>query len=496
MYDVLVIGGGVIGCSILRELSKYQLNIALVERCSDLCEGTSKANSGIVHAGYDAMPGTLKAKLNVRGSELMEELSKELNFGYKRCGSLVLCFDETDIPKLEELKKRGEANGVKGLRILNKNELKVVEPNLNTSVVAALDVPDGAIVDPFNLTYAMADNAVINGASISLNTEVIDIRRLTDGYEIICKKHSSVLDRVEREVKLEARMIVNAAGVYADSIHNLVSSDRIEIKPRKGEYMLLDNTAGDFVGHTIFQLPTALGKGILITPTVHGNLLTGPTADDIEAKEGTDTTLDGLNLVKAKAKLSAENIPLREVITSFAGLRARLTQTVKVRNHELSQMEHDFLIGEVLDAPGFFDVAGIESPGLSSAPAIAEYVVELIKDIDELLPKQDFKAQRVLPKPFVQADDDERKELIDSDALYGNMVCRCCWVTEAEIVNAIHAPVPATTLDAIKRRTGAQMGRCQSGFCNPKIVEILSRELKVDSSCVTKNDSGSEVLVG
>lgn len=485
MYDVIIIGAGVIGCSIARELTKNKLKIAVLDRSSDVCEGTSKANSGICHAGYDAATGTLKAKLNVRGSEMMEQLSKELGFLYRREGSLVLCFSEEDIPKLNELLKRGHANGVKNLKIISGDEARGLEPNLSENVVAALFAPTAALIDPFGLTIAMAENAVVNGAEINLNTEVTGIEKIEGGYRVKSSKGD-----------FETKTVVNAAGVYADAIHNMISDNKIKIQPRRGEYMLLDNTVGSFVSRTVFQLPTALGKGILITPTVHGNILVGPTADTIDDKEDTETTLERLNYVKSTSVLSAPNIPFKEVITSFAGLRARLTVRAHVDNFEEEDFEDDFMIGEIPDAPGFFDVAGIESPGLSSAPAIAEYVARLIGRRISLSPNEEFCGVREVKKLFVISTDEEREALIKENPLYGRIICRCCTVTEAEIVNAIHSPVGATTSDGIKRRVYAGMGRCQAGFCNPRVVEILARELGIDPSEVTKNDENSNFIGG
>ena len=496
MYDAVIIGGGVTGSCIARELSRYDLDIAVLEKASDVCEGTSKANSGICHAGYDAKTGTLKAKLNVRGSKIMEELSKELGFGYRRCGSMVLCFDDAKKGSLEELYERGIKNGVEELKILSGDEARQLEKNLSDEVKWVLYAPTGAVVDPFNLTVAMAENASENGVAFKLNTEVTGIEKQSDGYAIKCRIYPAPGNGFKGGEYVEkAKVVINAAGVYADAMHNMVSDEKIKIMPKRGEYMLLDTTAGDFVGKTIFQLPTEKGKGILITPTIHGNLLTGPTAEDIEDKEDTCTSAEGLALIKEKAKLSAPNVPFREVITSFSGLRAKLIKRVHVENFEDKDTDGDFLIGEVPDAKGFFDVAGIESPGLSAAPAIGEYVARLVAEALNPEKKADFVPTRTGIALFCRADDTARAQLIKKDPLYGNIVCRCCTVTEAEIVSAIHSPIPATTSDAIKRRTGAGMGRCQSGFCNPRVVEILSRELGVPEEKICKNDPGSEFLV-
>lgn len=497
MYDVVIIGAGVSGCAVARELSKYKRKVAVLERCVDICEGTSKANSGIVHAGYDAQPGTLKAELNVAGSRLMKQLSDELDFPYQQNGSMVLCFDDKDRDQLSELKKRGEENGVKDLQILERDELLKLEPQIGDRVVAALHVPTGGIVCPFGLTIALAENAAVNGVEFYLNTEVTGIEK-RNSEKADCAEHEFCGYRIlaknaEGETTVwETKLVVNAAGVYADRIHNMVSGFPIEIEPRKGEYLLYDKSVGNVVSHTLFQLPTNLGKGILVTPTVHGNLLTGPTATDQEDKEGIDTTDSGMKMIQEKAALSIREVPFKQVITSFAGLRARLIRQTNLRNlRGQYACEGDFMIGEVPDAKGFIDVAGMESPGLSCAPAVGAYVVQMIAEMMPLEKKTDFVATRKGIPSMALASDEERQELIQQNPLYANMICRCEMVSEGEIVDAIHRPLGATTTDGVKRRTRAGMGRCQSGFCNPKVVEILARELSLDESEIHKAQPGS-----
>lgn len=484
MYDVIIIGAGVSGCAIARELSRFQLKTAVLEKEPDVCEGTSKANSGIVHAGYDARSGTLKARLNVEGSRKMEALSKELDFPYKRNGSLVLCFDEADKDKLEELKKRGEANGVEDLCILDREELLEMEPLAGENVAAALYAPTGAIVCPFGLTVALAENAADNGVVFELGTQVTGITKLEKGYRI----HTGNKD-------YEAGIVVNAAGVYADEIHNMVSDYKMKITPRRGEYLLYDKNVGNMVSHTLFQLPTALGKGVLVTPTVHGNLLTGPTAEDIEEKEGTDTSQRGIEQVLQRAALSVKGIPGKSVITSFAGLRAHVTQMPAKEEAGSGEQTRgageDFVIEEVKDAPGFIDVAGIESPGLSCAPAIGAYVAAMVRKLLNPSVKEDFVGTRKGIPSMALASDEEKHRLIRENPAYGNVICRCEMVTEGEILDAIHRTLGATTTDGIKRRTRAGMGRCQSGFCNPRVVELLSEALKVDESEIRKSGSDS-----
>lgn len=472
MYDVIIIGSGVAGAASARELSRYKVNACVLEKEDDVCCGTSKANSAIVHAGYDAANGSLMAKLNVRGNEMMEALSKELDFPFKRNGSLVLCRAEEDMPNLQALYDRGVKNGVKDLRIITKEEVKAMEPNITDDVVAALYAPTGGIVCPFNLNIALAENANVNGVDFKFNTEVQNIKKVDDHFEI--ETNNGLY---------EAKYVVNAAGVYADKFHNMVSEKKIHITPRRGDYCLLDKTAGGHVSKTIFALPGKMGKGILVTPTVHGNLLLGPTGIDIEDKEGINTTAEGLNEVLTKAALNVKNIPTRQVITSFAGLRA----------HEDN---HEFIIEEVADCKGFIDCAGIESPGLTSAPAIGEMVANILKDLMGLEEKEDFVATR---KGVLNPEDltkEERVQLIQENPAYGNIICRCEMITEGEIIDSIKRPLGARSLDAVKRRTRAGMGRCQSGFCSPRTMEILARELNVPMSEITKTGKGSEIIVG
>lgn len=472
MYDVLIIGAGVSGCAAARELSRYQLKIGVLEKGEDVCSGTSKANSGIVHAGFDARPGSLMARLNVEGNAAMEELSRELDFPFRRNGSLVLCFRKEDEGKLAELLEQGRANGVPELEILDGETARRMEPNLSSQVTAALYAPTGGIVCPFGLTIALAENACVNGAEFHFDTEVKEIRRIPEGYRLMTGRES-----------FDTRCVINAAGVYADVFHNMVSEKKIHITPRKGEYYLLDRSVGGFAKRTIFQLPGKLGKGVLVTPTVHGNILVGPTARDIPDREGTNTTRDGLAEAARKAALSVEDLPLGSVITSFAGLRA----------HEDGG---EFLIGEPEDAPGFFDCAGMESPGLSSAPAVGRLLEKLVTRRLSPAKKETFISERRgITNPF-QLPVEERNQLIREHPEYGNVICRCETVTEGEIIDAIRRPLGARSLDGVKRRTRAGMGRCQAGFCSPRTMEILSRELQIPMEQITKCGGESRLIVG
>lgn len=471
MYDVAIVGAGVVGSAIARELSKFKVNACVIERDEDVCNGTSKANSAIVHAGFDAKPGTLKAKLNVRGNQMMDALSEELDFPFKRNGSLVVCTKEQDPALLDELVEKAKANGVE-VRILEREELIEMEPNLADDVVKALYAPTGAIVCPFHLTMALAENAADNGVEFFLNTEVTKIEKEADYYVITTDKDT-----------IKAKTVVNAAGVYADKFNNMVSENKLEIIPRRGQYCLLDKDAGSHVSKTIFQLPSKMGKGVLVTPTVHGNLLVGPTAEDIDDKEGINTTAEGLGSLGITSAQSVKNVPMRQVITSFAGLRA----------HEV---KGDFVIGEAEDAEGFFNAAGIESPGLSSAPAIGEMVATQVAEKLGLEKNPDFNGKRKGILNPANLSVEERNALIKEQPAYGNIICRCEMITEGEILDAIHRTLGARSLDGVKRRTRAGMGRCQAGFCSPKTMEILEREVPMSMFDVTKNGKEAKIVYG
>lgn len=470
IYDVIIIGGGVVGAATARELSRYALSICVIEKEEDVCSGTSKANSAIVHAGFDALPGTQKAKFNVMGNAEMEALSQELSFEFRRNGSLVLCFSDEDMPRLGELYRRGLQNGVPDLRILTGKEARKKEPNLTDDVVAALYAPTGGIVCPFGLTIALAENAADNGVEFRFHTQAREIRKTENGYLVVTDSGD-----------FQTRYVVNAAGVYADVLHNMVSARKLHITPRKGDYILLDKEAGGHVASTIFQLPGKYGKGVLVTPTVHGNLLLGPTATDVADKEDTATTAKELAQVLEKSAVSVKNIPYRLTITSFSGVRA----------HEDGD---DFVIGEAPDAPGFFDAAGIESPGLSSAPAIGAYLAEQIAKRAGAKRNAAFHPQRRGFVKLAEKSPEERALLIRENPLYGVIVCRCMQISEGEIVDAIRRTLGARSLDGIKRRVHQGMGRCQAGFCTPKAMEILSRETGIPMEKICKNRDGSEML--
>ena len=472
MYDVVIIGAGVSGCATARELAKYEAKICVVERFEDVCCGTSKANSAIVHAGYDAQPGTLMAQLDVEGSYRIPQLARDLDFPYRNNGSLVLCMDEEDLPLLQALYDRGRKNGVSALRMVTREDILAMEPHVREDVVAGMEAATGGIVCPFGMNIAFAENAAENGVEFRFDTAVTGFTRTREGWTV----------RTDRG-DIETRTVVNAAGVYADVLHNMVSSRKLHITPRRGDYYLLDKTTGGYAHHTLFQLPGKYGKGVLVAPTVHGNTIVGPTAIDIADRDGVNTTAEGLEQVMQKAANIVKDAPLRQVITSFAGLRA----------HEDG---HEFVIGEAEGAPGFFDCAGIESPGLSASPAIGHMVAELVRDKLLLRRKESFKATRKGIVNPAELPFEERRALIAEHPAYGRIICRCEGISEGEILDAIHRPLGARSLDGVKRRVRAGMGRCQGGFCGPKVMEILSRELGAPMECISKSGGGSRMILG
>lgn len=470
MEDIIIIGAGVTGCAIARELSRYQRKVLVLEKGSDVCVGTSKANSGIVHAGFDAKPGTLKAKFNLEGSLMMPSLAKDLEIPYKQNGSLVLCFNENQFDDLEALYQKGLANGVKELRILDHDELMDMEPNLNPKALKALYAPTGGIICPFDLTLGLAENAVSNGVEFKFYQEVIGIEKENDYY--LVKTNNNVY---------QTKLVINAAGVNCDTIHNFVSDEPMEIVARSGQYMLFDKTVGNLVSKTIFQLPTKLGKGVLVTPTVHGNLMVGPDAID-GSKDAINTTMEGQKDIGNRASLSVKQIPYANQITTFAGIRA----------HSITG---DFIIKEDESNPGYFDVAGIESPGLTSAPAIGKYVADLVNEKYPAKLKDDFNNKRQGIIRIMEMDVDKRNELIKTNLEFGHIICFCENISVGEVVAAINRPIKPTTIDGLKRRVRVGMGKCQSGFCLNKTMKILSKELNKDIFEITKNDLNSKYLV-
>ncbi|OOM09334.1 NAD(P)/FAD-dependent oxidoreductase [Clostridium saccharobutylicum] len=472
MYDIAIIGAGVIGTSIFRELTKYNLKVVVLEKEKDVSMGTSKANSAIVHAGYDPKEGTLMAKFNVKGNEMFEDLCKELSVPFKRNGSLIIAFNDEDMNTVHELYENGTKIGVKGLKILTREEVLEKEPNLSDEIAGALYAPTGGIVGPFEYTIALAENGVANGGEIKLEKEVVSIEK-NDLFKITTK---------DGEV-IESRFVINAAGLYADKIHNLICKESFKIIPRSGEYFVMDKSQGSLFTHTIFQCPSKLGKGVLVTPTVHGNLLVGPDARDIEDKEDLGTVGEGLNFVREASMRTTKKVNFREGIRNFAGLRA-------------NPDKGDFIVEENENVKGFIDVAGMKSPGLSSAPAIALEVINILGKAEcKLEEKTNFNGKRDQVH-FMELSAKEKAELIRKNPQYGRIVCRCESITEGEIVDAIHKSFGVLSLDGIKRRCRPGMGRCQGGFCGPRVQEIIAREYNIPLEDVVQEKSGSYILLG
>lgn len=471
-YDIIIIGAGVTGCAIARDLSKYEASILVLEKDEDVCTGTSKANSGIVHAGYDAKPGTLKARMNIRGNELMTDLANDLDIPFKRIGSLVVCTDEEQRKGIEDLYERGLANGVEGMKILNADEVKEIEPNISDNIVCALYAPTAGVICPFRLNIALAECANQNGARFKFDTEVIDIKEQDDGWTVITNKG-----------EYSAKAVINAAGCHADELHNKVSDNKYHITPRRGDYILLDRSVEGFVNHVIFPQPTKLGKGILVTPTVHGNTLIGPTAIDNDSKDEAPVTSDGISKVLEGQAKNVNGLPVKQVITGFSGLRA----------HEDNG---EFILEEAMGHANFFDCVGIESPGLTACPAIGEYMAGLVSEKLKLQAKKNWNGIcHDVKKPFELSKED-RADLIKEHPEYGRIICRCETITEGEIIDAIRRPLGARSLDGVKRRTRAGMGRCQGGFCSPRVMEIISRETGIPFDEITKNGGNSKILTG
>lgn len=469
MYDILIVGAGIIGSGVARELSRYNLKIAVLDRDTDVANGTTKANSAIIHAGYDPEPGTLMAKYNIPGNAMYEELCRELHVDFKRNGSLVLAFDEKEKKHLETLLERGEKNGVPGMQILSKEEVKKIEPHVSEEIIAALHAPTAGIVSPWEFTAALIDNAVENGAELFLNTEVVSIGKLEEGFEILTNNGI-----------FKSKNIINCAGVHTDIIHNMIAPPSYRIEPRRGQYYVLDKAQGARVNHTVFQCPNEFGKGVLVTPTTHGNLLVGPDSQGVGDRDNLSTTAEQLEYIRTKGSRSIKDINFRESIRNFSGMRAESDR-------------HDFIIEESA-VKGFFDVAGIKSPGLTAAPAIFPAVVEMIKEAGIILEKKNSFIPPRERKIFMELSAEEKAELIKKDPAYGRIICRCEMITEGEIIEAVHRPVSATTLDAVKRRCRPGMGRCQGGFCGPRVQEIVARELNIPLEEVMLDKRDSYIL--
>lgn len=469
-FDVVVVGAGIAGCTAARELARYDLSICVLEAGNDIACGATRANSAIVHAGFDPAPGTLKARFNVEGSKAYPRWCEELGVQFRRNGSMVLAFDDEGRLKLEELVRRADANGVEGVHIVSGDRAREMEPNVSPEVACALVASTGGIVDPYGFAFAAAENACGNGVRFQFNHRVEHIVRADGGFNI----------EVAGE-RFFARAVVNAAGLFADEINNMVSGKRFSITPRRGEYYLYDTEYATTFEHTMFQVPGPLGKGVLVTPTIHGNMLIGPNSVSQASKTDLSTTQEGLADIVERARRTWPAASPRGAITNFAGLRA-------------AGESGDFVIGEAADAPGFFNIACFESPGLTSAPAVATFIASQVAARLGAGGNPSFNPRRAPQLPFTAMTDEQRERAIASDPAFGHVVCRCCEVTEAEVVRALHGPLPVLSLDAIKWRTGATMGRCHGGFCSPELVEIMSRELGCAPDAINKRLAGSRMI--
>ena len=469
-FDAVVVGAGIAGCAAARELARYDLSICVLEAGNDIACGATRANSAIVHAGFDPSPGTLKARFNVEGSKAYPRWCDDLGVQFRRNGSMVLAFDDEGRLKLEELVRRADANGVEGVRIVSGNRAREMEPNVSPEAACALVAPTGGIVDPYGFAFAVAENACGNGVRFLFNHRVEHIVRADGGFNI----------EVAGE-RFFARAVVNAAGLFADEINNMVSGKRFSITPRRGEYYLYDTEYATTFEHTMFQVPGPLGKGVLVTPTIHGNMLIGPNSVSQASKTDLSTTQEGLADIVERARRTWPAASPRGAITNFAGLRA-------------AGESGDFVIGEAADAPGFFNIACFESPGLTSAPAVATFIASQVAARLGAGGNPSFNPRRAPQLPFTAMTDEQRERAIASNPAFGHVVCRCCEVTEAEVVRALHGPLPVLSLDAIKWRTGATMGRCHGGFCSPELVEIMSRELGCAPDAINKRLAGSRMI--
>lgn len=474
IYDVAIVGAGVIGGMLCRELSKYKLSIALLEKENDVATAASRANSGIVHGGYDPVPGTLKAQLNAEGVELLFDAAAQLNVPIKRNGSMVCAFSPEEEPLIHELYEQGQQNNIPGLKILSGDEARAIEPNLSSAVTKVLHVTNAGIVCPYDLTIAAVGNAMDNGATLHRNFKVSAIEKEEDLFTVTADSGEQV----------RAKYVVNCAGGYSDEIARLAGDDFFTVIPRAGEYMLLDKAEGSRVSHTLFQCPTAEGKGILVSPTVDGNLLVGPTAKVVPTPDSTDTTPAGLSEVERLAAKSVPSVNFRQVITSFSGVRA-------------STKGGEFILKASDKVSGLVHAGGIDSPGLTCCVSIARYLTNILQSIGlSLETKEDWNGNREDPHAFRKMSDEEKNDYIRRDPAYGKIVCRCETVTEGEILHAIRTNPPAWDIDSVKRRTRGGMGRCQGGFCGPYVMELIARELNIPLEQVTKFGGNSHMVIG
>ena len=474
IYDIAIVGGGVTGAMLARELSRYELSVCVLEKESDVAMGASKANSGIVHGGFDPEPDTLKAELNVKGVKLLYEAADMLNVPYINNGSMVCAFGSEQEAAVEELYERGIVNGVDEMRLLSGNEAREIEPLLSEKITKVLLVPTAGIICPYELTVAALGNAMDNGVVLERDFEVAAIEKIDGVF--------NVTDSVGKAIK--AKYLINSAGCYADKIAEMIDDKFYDIIARPGEYLLLDKAEGGRVSHTIFQVPSSEGKGILVSPTVDGNLLTGPTARVAESRDSKEITPEGVKTVINLASKSVPSVQFSRVITSFTGVRS-------------STKTGDFIIEESKKTAGFIHVSAIDSPGLSSCVAIAKYTVDILKNAGvTLTEKQNWDGRRADPHAFRKMSDEQKDAFIKQNPSYGKVVCRCETVSEGEIIDAIRRNPGARDVDGVKRRTRSGMGRCQGGFCMPYVMKLISQETGTPYEEITKKGKDSKLLRG
>lgn len=470
IYDVIIVGGGVIGCAIARELSKYKLRTVLLEKNNDVCNETSAANSAIVHSGYDPLPNSLKAQMNVLGNSMYPQMCKELDVPFIQNGSLTIATTDDEMNTLLSLQKRANENKVE-TKILSSEEVLKLEPQLNKDIKGALFAPTCGIVNPFELTVALMENAMDNGVELLLNHEVNNIKINENSVSVFCKN----------DKELECKVLINAAGLFADDINAFVDKDSFTITPRKGQYFVLDHFDLNFVKHTLFMVPSDKGKGVLVTPTTSGNYLIGPSSDFVDDKQDLSTTKDILDSVRSQASRIIENIPYANLIRQYSGLRA-VSST------------GDFIIEHSKVSKNLINVAGIQSPGLASCPAIALKVVELLKECMPLNENEGFNPIRRKVYRLKEMSLEDKNKLISENPQFGHIVCRCEKISEGEIVDCIHRNCGATTVKGVKKRCRPGFGKCQGAMCEASVIKILARELKKDESEILYSENDSNIL--
>lgn len=484
MWDAIIIGAGISGCSVARELARYQLKVLVLEKGHDVCAGTTKGNSATVHAGYDPDPGSNKAVYNVRGSRMYPQLCEELQVPYMKNGLVMIALDEAQMEEVRKLHEMGQRNGVR-TEVCDRARILEIEPDMGEGVIGGLWVPDSGMVCPYNLVMALAENSARNGVEFMTSTEVLSVERDGDAWMVATPDET-----------FRTKYVFNCAGTHADKFNNMVTSDVFHIIPREGQHLIMDRIYAPYVKTTIYPTPELLPsgghtKGMGLMPSVDGTLILGCNADDVDDPDFSANTREGLDKILDFFEERWKYMPISKhvpkfprdaVITAYGGCRAHPDRD-------------DFILGEPKDAPNFINLAGIESPGVTAAPAIAIDMVQILLDRERPAPKPDYKPGREIKKPFRTMTPEERRAAIEADPDYARIVCRCEQVTEAEIRDAIRRPVGARSVSAVKMRTRAGMGRCQGGFCSPRVLEILCEELGLDPLEVTQSGGRSNILV-